>query len=80
MQFWSNMIIEKNAESVLELACGTGRLANVFLRENAHYTGIDIIPAKLNPADHNVPSGVSSSSSEIVGNQGSWWPLLTPMM
>ena len=44
MQFWSNMIIEKNAESVLELACGTGRLANIFLRENAHYTGMDIIP------------------------------------
>ncbi len=54
MQFWSNMIIEKNAESVLELACGTGRLANVFLRENAHYTGIDIIPHFLKIAKKKI--------------------------
>ena len=53
MQFWSNMIIEKNAESVLELACGTGRLANIFLRENAHYTGMDIIPHFLKIAKKN---------------------------
>jgi hypothetical protein len=32
--------------------------------------GIEIIPAKLNPADHIVPSGVALSSSEIIGNQG----------
>ena len=32
------------SNSVLELACGTGRLAQVFLRNGAQYTGLEIIP------------------------------------
>ena len=49
------------SNSVLELACGTGRLAQVFLRNGAHYTGLEIIPdfvsasiKKLNKYGQNV--------------------------
>ena len=42
MDFWINLFHEIKASSVLELACGTGRLAELFLREGATYSGIDI--------------------------------------
>ena len=35
---------EIKGASVLELACGTGRLAYSFVREGAKYTGLDISP------------------------------------
>ena len=59
MEFWANIISENPPKSVLELACGTGRLTNLFVRENIHYTGIDIVPnfiqtanAKVQPDSH----------------------------
>lgn len=54
MDFWSTIILDKNPKSVLELACGTGRLANLFLRENIHYTGIDIVPDFIKTANNKV--------------------------
>ena len=54
MQFWTNIVIENDPKSVLELACGTGRLTNIFLRENINYTGIDIIPHFLKIAKNKI--------------------------
>ena len=42
MTFWSNVALENNCNSVLELASGTGRLAHIFLKNNIQYTGIEI--------------------------------------
>ena len=42
MDFWTNLFHETDGNSVLELAAGTGRLAQVFLREGAQYTGLEI--------------------------------------
>ena len=44
MDFWINLFNETDGNTVFELACGTGRLAQVFLREGAQYTGLDIEP------------------------------------
>ena len=44
MDFWTNLFHETYGNTVLELACGTGRLAQSFLREKAQYTGIEIEP------------------------------------
>ena len=45
MAFWTNLFHETDGKTVLELACGTGRLAKVLLREGAKYTGLEIEPA-----------------------------------
>ena len=42
MPFWSNLFHETVGDRVLELGCGTGRLAEIFLREGAQYTGLEI--------------------------------------
>ena len=42
MDFWSNIFSEISGNSVLELACGTGRLAYSLVRDGADYTGIDL--------------------------------------
>jgi len=44
MDFWKNIFYETNGNKVLELACGTGRLAQVLLQEGAQYTGLEIKP------------------------------------
>ena len=44
MEFWVNIFNEIEGEKVLELACGTGRLAPCLLREGASYTGLEIVP------------------------------------
>ena len=42
MDFWTNIFTEINGDSVLELACGTGRIARTLIREGAEYTGIEL--------------------------------------
>ena len=44
MDFWTSLFHETDGDSVLELACGTGRLAQVLLRDGAQYTGLEIEP------------------------------------
>ena len=54
MAFWEKVISENNPKSVLELACGTGRLTNLFIRENIHYTGIDIVSDFIQTANAKI--------------------------
>jgi len=42
LDFWSNIFSEISGNTVLELACGTGRLAYSLIRDGADYTGIDM--------------------------------------
>ena len=49
LDFWTNIFSEIPGNSVLELACGTGRIAYNLIREGAEYTGLELSPgfAKL---------------------------------
>ena len=71
----NNILNQRYFRSAFEL-----RSRPSHLLYNLIQTGIEINPARLNPADHKVPSGGDLSSSDIMGNQGVWLPLLTPMM
>ena len=51
MNFWTNIFLEKSGDKVLELACGTGRLASGMLREGAKYTGLEIVPDFVQAAE-----------------------------
>ena len=42
MDFWSNIFSEISGNTILELACGTGRLAYSLVRDGADYTGIEM--------------------------------------
>jgi len=42
LDFWTNIFSEISGNTVLELACGTGRLAYSLVREGANYTGLEI--------------------------------------
>ena len=67
MQFWSNLALDMQPRSVLELACGTGRLAHLFLRENIDYTGIDIVPNFIKTAQNKLKN-LPKSGSFICAN------------
>ena len=56
MDFWINLFHEMEGNSVLELACGTGRLSQILLREGAYYTGLEILPEFANEARKKLDS------------------------
>ena len=56
MDFWINLFHETDRNSVLELACGTGRLALPLLREGAQYTGLEIKPDFVRAAKNKLSS------------------------
>ena len=67
MEFWKNVFHETNGNMVLELACGTGRLAQILLREGANYTGIEIHPEFVS-ASRKKLSSFGDSVSIITGD------------
>jgi SAM-dependent methyltransferase len=42
LDFWSGIFSEIDGNSILELACGTGRLAYSLIRDGADFTGIEL--------------------------------------
>ena len=54
MDFWTTLFNKTDGNTVLELACGTGRLAQVLLREGAQYTGIEIEPNFIRAAERKL--------------------------
>ena len=56
MDFWTNLFHETDGNTVLELACGTGRLAQPLLREGAQYTGLEIEPDFVRAAKNKLTS------------------------
>ena len=42
LDFWLKIFSEIEGNAVLELACGTGRIAYVLIRDGADFTGIDL--------------------------------------
>jgi len=56
MDFWTSLFHETDGNTVLELACGTGRLAQPLLREGAQYTGLEIEPDFVRAAKNKLSS------------------------
>ena len=53
--YYSNKLKNYNAQSVFELGCGTGNLANPFLKNGFNYTGLDLNKAMLDIAERKTP-------------------------
>ena len=53
--YYSNKLKNYNAQSVFELGCGTGNLANRFLINGFNYTGLDLNKAMLDIAERKTP-------------------------
>ena len=50
IDFWSLLFSEISGNKVLEIGCGTGRLAKALIRDGALYTGIDLSDELLKDA------------------------------
>ncbi len=48
--YYSKIAKRNNSASILEVGCGTGHLASLFIKNNFRYTGIDISQDMLNIA------------------------------
>ena len=42
IEFWKSLLSNKE-QTILELACGSGRIAVPFIREKYQYIGLDIL-------------------------------------
>jgi len=54
IDFWRNIFHETPGNRVLELACGTGRIAPCMLKDDADYTGLELSPALVEGAKKNL--------------------------
>lgn len=53
--FYNNLLVKYRCKNVLEIGCGTGNLANRFLKDNIEYTGLDMSEEMLAIAKRNNP-------------------------
>jgi SAM-dependent methyltransferase len=53
--FYSKKLSNYRCKSLIEIGCGTGRLANRFVSNGFQYTGLDMSIAMLNIAEKNNP-------------------------
>ena len=67
MGFWTNIFSEISGNSVLELACGTGRLAYGLVRDGAEYTGLELSSSFSDLAKKKL-NGVGLPVSIVEGN------------
>lgn len=56
-KYYSNKLKKYNAESLIELGCGTGSLASRFIANGFKYTGIDLNKTMLAIAEKKNPGG-----------------------
>jgi SAM-dependent methyltransferase len=56
--YYSNQLKKYNAQSVFELGCGTGNLANNFIKNGFNYTGLDLNKGMLDIAERKTPTAV----------------------
>jgi SAM-dependent methyltransferase len=55
-QFYKTLLDKHSVSNILEIGCGTGELAQRFLRDGYSYTGIDVSMPMLEYARKEVPS------------------------
>ena len=56
-ELYEAMLLKYNCHSVVEIGCGTGNLAELFIKNNFCYTGLDISADMLAIAKRNIPGG-----------------------
>ena len=62
IEFWKNNLLSSSDLSILEIACGTGRLAEPLLREGANYHGLEISEEYLQFAKSKLNKYIQSPS------------------
>jgi len=64
--FFENQAGEDLPRRVLDIACGTGQLAGIFLRHGYEVTGLDLSPAMLTHARENNQAYVDEGKARFV--------------
>jgi SAM-dependent methyltransferase len=66
LDFYSNKPISKKNKKVLDLCCGTGQLASLFLENGYSVTGIDLSGDMLHYAKENNKNYIEKSQAEFI--------------
>jgi len=66
LDFYSNKPISKKNNNILDLCCGTGQLASLFLQNGYSLTGIDISEDMLYYAKENNKEFIKKSKAEFI--------------
>jgi SAM-dependent methyltransferase len=56
--FYNSIISEYKKKSVLEIGCGTGNLAKLFIASNKQYIGLDLSQEMINVSQKRNPTGI----------------------
>ncbi|MEO6537301.1 MAG: class I SAM-dependent methyltransferase [Ferruginibacter sp.] len=56
-ELYKDVLLKNNCNSVVEIGCGTGNLAGLFIKNKFDYTGLDISAEMLAIAKRNIPGG-----------------------
>jgi SAM-dependent methyltransferase len=66
LEFYSNKAISKKNKKILDLCCGTGQFASLFLRNGYNVTGIDLSENMLYYAKKNNKKYIDKSKAKFV--------------
>ena len=66
LDFYSNKPINKKNKKILDLCCGTGQLASLFLGNGYNVTGIDLSEDMLHYARENNKKYIEKSQAEFI--------------
>ncbi len=66
LDFYSNKTISKKNNKILDLCCGTGQLASLFLQNGYRVTGIDLSEDMLYYAKENNKKYLKQSKAEFI--------------
>lgn len=66
LDFYSNKPISKKNKKILDLCCGTGQLASLFLEKGHYVTGIDLSGNMLYHAEENNKKYIKQSKAEFI--------------
>ena len=66
LDFYSNKPISKKNKRILDLCCGTGQLASIFLQNGYNVTGIDLSEDMLYYAKENNKKFIKKSKAEFI--------------
>jgi SAM-dependent methyltransferase len=66
LDFYSNKLISNKNKRVLDLCCGTGQLASLFLQKGYSVTGIDLSEDMLYYARENNKKYIEKSKAEFI--------------
>lgn len=71
LNFYSNQSVSKKNKRILDLCCGTGQLASIFLKKGYNVTGIDLSENMLYYAKENNKKYVKKSKAEFIKGNAS---------